>query len=253
MGNSKELPCMVATLLTDGNDIPPIHKEAKMQSTKVESLRKGSYKALKARSSNEGIQKSKASDHKVKKLVTELAKIMNGVLLKGRDVEAQQDVVAKLMDFDLLKKFLPPYILHAKEAKVQVEIIEIIRIALNVESHAKTKDHRVTKHVTLRMVVSGHGGNVSTMARVLGIYRNNVFDAVQRCHHVLDDGGCFDVVWAPLTKKVRFDKLREDVVDVVTQWWVSQIIVSPNRKDVVRRHIPHKVYESHPTHYLMET
>jgi len=39
----------------------------------------------------------------VRKLVTKLAKIMNGVLLKTRDVEAQQDVVGKLMDFDLLK------------------------------------------------------------------------------------------------------------------------------------------------------
>jgi len=38
--------------------------------------------ALKARSSNEGIQKSKASDCKVKKLAIKLAKIMSGVLLK---------------------------------------------------------------------------------------------------------------------------------------------------------------------------
>jgi hypothetical protein len=215
--NFKELPCMVATLLTDGNDIPPIDREAKWQRTKAESLRKGSSRmTLKVRSSNEGIRKSKAVDHKVKKLVTKLAKIMNGVLLKARDVEAQRDVVAKLMDFDLLKKSIPPYILQAKEAKVQAEIIENIRIHLNVASHAKTKDHRVAKHVTLRMVVSGHGGNVSTMARVLGIHCNNVFDAVQRCHHVLDDGGCLDVIWAPLTKKIKSNKRSEDVVDVVT-------------------------------------
>lgn len=137
--------------------------------------------------------------------------------------------------------------------KVQAEIIKNIRIGLNVASHVKTKDHRVAKHVTLRMVVSRHGGNVSTMARVLGIHHNNVFDAVQRCHRVLDNGGCLDAVRAPLTKKIRSNKLSEDVVDVVTQWWASQVIVSPNRKDVVRRHIACKVYESHPTHYLMET
>lgn len=99
--------------------------------------------------------------------------------------------------------------------------------------------------------MSGHGGNVSTMARVLRIHCNNVFDAVQRHHHVLDDGGCLDVVWAPLTKKVRSNKLSKDVVDVVIQWWVSQI--TPNKKDVVKRHIAHKVYESHLIHYLMET
>ncbi len=36
-GNSKELPCTVTTLLIDGNDIPPIDKEAKRHRTKVES------------------------------------------------------------------------------------------------------------------------------------------------------------------------------------------------------------------------
>ncbi len=74
--------------------------------------------ALKAISSNAGIQKSKASDRKVKRLAIKLAKIMNGVLLKAGDVEAQQDVVTKLMDSNLLRKSIPPYILCAKEAKV---------------------------------------------------------------------------------------------------------------------------------------
>jgi hypothetical protein len=70
------------------------------------------------------------------------------------------------------------------------------------------------------------------MARVLGIHHNNVFDVVQRCHRVLVNGGCLDALWAPLTKKIRSDKLSEDVV---------------------RRHIACRVYGSHPTHYLMET
>jgi hypothetical protein len=43
--------------------------------------------ALKARSSSEGIQKSKAPDCKVKILAIKLPKIMNGVLLKSGDVK----------------------------------------------------------------------------------------------------------------------------------------------------------------------
>jgi len=70
--------------------------------------------ALKAKSSNDRIRKFKAFDHKVKKLAAKLAKIVNGVLLKVGDVEAQQDIVNKLMDFDLLKNSIPPYILCAK-------------------------------------------------------------------------------------------------------------------------------------------
>jgi hypothetical protein len=46
------------------------------------------------------------------------------------------------MDFDLLKNSIPPYIFRTKEAKMQVEIIENIRIGVNVVSHVKTKDHR---------------------------------------------------------------------------------------------------------------
>jgi len=156
------------------------------------------------------------------------------------------------MDFDLLKKFIPPYILCTKEAKVQVEIIENIMIALNVASDVKTKDHRVAKHAMLSMTMFRHGGNVSTTAKVLGVHRNNVFDALQR-HHVLYDGGCSGVVWALVIRKIKSYKLGEDVVDVVTQWWASQTTISPNRKDVVRRRITRMVYKSHPTHYLMET
>ncbi len=87
-------------------------------------------------------------------------------------------------------------------------------------SHAKTKGYRVTKHATLSMAMSGHGGNVLAIAKVLGVHCNNVLNVVQR-HHVLDDGGCLDVVWAPLTKELKFDKLDKDVANVVTQWWVS--------------------------------
>jgi hypothetical protein len=97
------------------------------------------------------------------------------------------------------------------------------------------------------MAMSGHGGNVSTMARVLGVHCNNVLDVVQR-RHVFDHGGFSYAVWVPLIRKVESNKLKEDVADVVTQWWASQTIVSPNRKDVVSKHIAHKVYESHPTH-----
>jgi hypothetical protein len=239
---------MATALPTNGNNIPPINREVKRQKIEVKFLRKRFYKvALKAKSSNDGIRKSKASYRKVMRLVTKLVNIMNGVLLERRDVEAQQDIIAKLMDSNLLKKSILPYILGAKEAKVQTEFFENIMIGLNVVNHVKTKDHRGTKHAMFSMVVSGHGGNVSAMARVLRVHFNNVLDVVQRCH-VLDDGGCSDAVWAPITRKVKSNILGEDVADVVIQWWASQTTIFPNRKDVVKKHIANKVYKSHPTH-----
>ncbi len=56
---------------------------------------------------------------------------------------------------------------------------------------------------------------MSTMVKVFGVHHSNVLDVMQRCH-VLDDGGCSDAVCALLTRKVRSNKLGEDVVDVVT-------------------------------------
>jgi hypothetical protein len=55
-------------------------------------------------------------------------------------------------------------------------------IGLNVMSHAKIKDHKVVKHFTINVATSRHGGNLLTMAMVLGVHHNNVFDAMQRCH-----------------------------------------------------------------------
>ncbi len=160
---------MATILPIDGNNIPPIDRETRRQRTKVESLRKRYYRvALKAKSSNDGIQKFKAFDCKMRKLAAKLAKIVNGVLLKVGDVEAQQDIVTKLMDFDLLKKSIPPYILCAKEAKVQAKIIENIRTSINVVSHVKTKDHRVVKHVMLSMACLDMVGMCQQWLRFLG-------------------------------------------------------------------------------------
>ncbi len=53
---------------------------------------------------------------------------------------------------------------------------------------AKIKYHSIVKHVTFSMVVSGHGGNVIAISKVLGVRYNNMVDVVQK-HHALEDGG----------------------------------------------------------------
>jgi hypothetical protein len=40
------------------------------------------------------------------------------------------------------------------------------------------------------------------------------------------------------------------VANVVKDWWEKETTISPEMKDVVRRHIATKLYETHPTHYL---
>ncbi len=117
---------------------------------------------------------------------------------------------------------------------------------------AKTHDHRVAKHDTLNMIMSKHIINVSTISRVLKVCHNNVFDAMQR-RHALDGNGGISNVWALGPIKNRSDKMGQDVANVVIiEWWAFQTIVFSNKKVVVKRRIACKVYEEHPTHYLME-
>ncbi len=62
------------------------------------------------------------------------------MLIASSDLDVQQEVLAKLIDFEPLKSRFPPYILRAKEAKVLIEIIQNIRTSFNVAKCAKIKD-----------------------------------------------------------------------------------------------------------------
>lgn len=132
-----------------------IDNESKRQREEAEIERKKSYKeALKVRHITESIRKQTIGDRHVRRIVTNLAQtVANGLLVAG-DLHVQHEVLAKLIEYELLKKFLPPRILCGKESKVQAEIIENIRSGLNFVKDARIKDHRTTKYATLNMVVA---------------------------------------------------------------------------------------------------
>jgi hypothetical protein len=73
------------------------------------------------------------------------------VLIASSDLNVQQEVLAKFIDFEPLKSNIILYILHAKGTKVQTKIIQNIKTSLNVVKCAKTKYHLVDKHATLSM------------------------------------------------------------------------------------------------------
>ena len=47
--------------------------------------------------------------------------------------------------------------------------------------------------------------------------------------------------------------MSEETKDLVVKWWTQETRVSPNRKDTVQKWISPKTYETHCTHYLLET
>jgi hypothetical protein len=141
------------------------------------------------------------------------------VLIASNDLDVQQEVLAKLINSELLKSHFLFHILRAKETKVQTKIIQKIKTHVNVVKCAKTKYHLVAKHATLSMVVSKHGENVATISKVLKVHYNNVVDAVQRCHALEDGGG--SNVWALECKNVRSNALNKMVANVIEWWWVD--------------------------------
>ncbi len=64
------------------------------------------------------ITKKKIGDHHVRKIVFSFTKIVTYVLITSSDLDVQQEVLAKFIDFEPLKSHFLPYILCAKEAKV---------------------------------------------------------------------------------------------------------------------------------------
>jgi hypothetical protein len=44
----------------------------------------------------------------------------------------------------------------------------------------------------------------------------------------------------------------EYVKDTMRKWWHKHTRISPNKKDVTRRHTGRKEYIVHPTHYLTD-
>jgi len=159
------------------------------------------------------ITKKKIKNPHVRRIALNLTKTMTNVLIASRDLDVQQEVLAKLINSKPLKSHLLPYILCAKEAKVQVEIIQNIKACFNVVKCVKTKHNLVAKHATLNMVMSRHGGNVVTISKVFGVHYNNVVDVMQR-RHALEDGGGSNV-WALQCKKVRSYTLNQTMANVV--------------------------------------
>jgi hypothetical protein len=44
--------------------------------------------------------------------------------------------------------------------------------------------------------------------------------------------------------------VSQAVANLVKDWWEKETTISPQMKDVVRRHIVTKLYEAHLAHYL---
>jgi hypothetical protein len=79
----------------------------------------------------------------------------------------------------------------------------------------------------------------------------NVKNACYR-HDSLDESRTS--VWDAPQRRQQSDVLSKGTIDAVREWWSSETCVSPNKKDVVRKHVmSSKTVEEHAIHYLLES
>ena len=106
------------------------------------------------------------------------------------------------------------------------------------------------KHAILTAAVSaGSISSVRQVARALSVHPRNITLAIER-RGAMDADGNF--LWTLSIRRTRVDGVGDMVKDVVIMWWVQEMRVSPNRKQVARFRIAAGVYDEKPLHFLME-
>jgi len=72
-----------------------------------------------------------------------------------------------------------------------------------------------------------------------------------------DVATCFPIMgaflWCLYVKNKMSNGLNMSIKNVVLQWWISKMQVSPNKFDVTNKRLETSVYDEKPTHFLMET
>ena len=112
---------------------------------------------------------------------------------------------------------------------------------------AQSADKLARKAVLLDAAVSTHGTNIKDLSRILRVNPPSLRRALRRKIVRLE------TTPFALAKRKRRPGMSEETKDLVVKWWTQETRVSPNRKDTVQKWISPKTYETHCTHYLLET
>ena len=86
--------------------------------------------------------------------------------------------------------------------------------------------------------------------QILDMKKINVVEAVDRLQTTTLDS---DDRFAVPGRKKREGGIPHEVKLSVTTWWTEETRVSPNRKDIWRKHLGRNLYDTHLAHLLLET
>ncbi|KAL3688140.1 hypothetical protein R1sor_014449 [Riccia sorocarpa] len=125
--------------------------------------------------------------------------------------------------------------------------------ALQKVKGAQRNDHRNSKYNSLIAVAGSEvvkGRYQSTLARALGVKRENIYKAA-KARATLDSDSI--AKFPTGRRKERSDKISQEVRLVVEAFWRSKSRVSPRMKDKVRKRISKNVYETTAAYWLVDT
>ena len=133
-----------------------------------------------------------------------------------------------------------------KVRTVEPMLGQSLKGALQTIRSASIQGKSKVRNIVLTAAVS-KGDSQRKICKALGASRYLVRKAFQRRAEVDETG---ENLWAGGDRKRRSDCLSAEDRSAVSGWWETETTVSPNKKDVKRRRIGVKDYETHATHYL---
>ncbi len=128
------------------------------------------------------------------------------------------------------------------------EVVQNLKDGMNTRL-VGSKPYKVimVKDIVCTFASSQFVSNLRRISNLLGVGKRNI-KRVEECMILLDNKK--DAFWSNYERHKRSNYLPKSLKKVVLQWWTDHYTISPNRKDVVKRHVGMKHYESHATHYL---
>ena len=190
---------------------------------------------------------SELSSRKVCQVVSEIVNFFMSKLQACSTVSTRLKIMECFLEDELIKPFLPKYYPCKQDALVQFELLQNYQHELEAVKGAQSADKLARKAVLLDAAVSTHGTNIKDLSRILRVNPPSLRRALRRKIVRLE------TTPFALAKRKRRPGMSEETKDLVVKWWTQETRVSPNRKDTVQKWISPKTYETHCTHYLLET
>jgi hypothetical protein len=156
--------------------------------------------------------------------------------------------IEKTLSHPMMKVSLPPYLNDLAPIKQSHEVVQNLKDGMNTHLMGSQPFKVImAKDIVCTFAFSQFVNSGRGIFKLFNVDRRNIKRVEE--HKILVDNKK-DALWLNYKKQKRSDCLLESLKKVVRQWWTDRSIVSPNRKDVVRKCRGVKHYENHATHYL---